>query len=212
MFTGIAAKIGESVLLGKLKSTVNKVPAWLWWVIGIIVSCVLLIWLHSSLTANFERQIRLDQKQKDDAAWNTKLNVSIQDANTWRSKYEAASGQLTNNRRNANEEALLSSATHAGSLLTQGPGHATCTAVVNTSTASASSPSGHEPTNGTNGSGLDSVSPGQRPDLIAVPYNDFIAVGRSCDANHTEVNTWRSNQSEQEILYNQLRNSVQSGK
>lgn len=210
MFGAIAAKIGESLLLGKLKSTITKVPAWFWWTIAGIVTAILLIWLHSFLTNNFEQRIRLDQQQKDDAIWNAKLNTVAKTADAWRTQYEVASLQLSNSRRNSNEEALLNGSAHAGSLLSQGSGAAHCGSINPTSPANSSS--GHEPTSGTISSGLDPVSQGQRPDLIAVPYNDFVTVGQSCDANRSEVNTWRADHSEQENLYNQLRNTVQSGK
>lgn len=207
----IAAKIGESVLLGKLKSTATKIPSWIWWTIAGIISAIALIWLHSFLSSNFEQRIRLDQQQKDDAVWNQKLAVVAKSATNWRNQFEAASGQLTDSRRNSNEEALLSGTAHAGSLLTQGSGAAHCGSI-SAPPAATSSSSGHEPANGTISSGLDPVPSGQRPDLIAMPFNDLVSVGQLCDANRSEVNTWRADHSEQENLYNQLRNTVQSGK
>lgn len=194
MFTAI----GLAWKLGGFRGVFKLVPRWAWIALAVVIALGGLVWLHQHKVHSFEATIRADERSKVNAEWQKKFDKMHQDALDWKGKYESASTSLATARRNQNEETLRTDAARASSLLNAGPGAARCGQVYNPSLPA--STSRRDAPSGTVAPGLGGVPGEGGPALIAVPFNDFIGAAKQCDANRSEVITWRGHDQDQRAL------------
>lgn len=209
MFETIAARIGASILFGKLKNI--QIPRWVWILVAIIISVVGFYIYHSIKVSHFEKTIRTDQQTKDQQAFDEQLKSAHQDAVTWKNKYVASSTVISTQGSVSHEAAISDHAALADSLRKQATSGSYRGQVDSASPQSGSSE--HQQGNGTTiHAEVGPVFDDQRSKLIAVPLDDLISFAQHYDDNRDEVKTWRDDKIKQENLYDTLLNDQVSGK
>lgn len=91
---------------------------------------------------------------------------------------------LANTIRSRNDAQLVAVDRDADSVLLRGPGKASCPA------AAAAAAGGPQPAGGQADAAVAPLPPGERVDLIALPFPGTVAFGRQNDACLVELNNW----------------------
>lgn len=194
-------------LLGKFMLTrvgkfLGGIPKPVWIALAVVIVIGVSVWLHGKKVNTFEATIRADERSLRDAAWQARFDKMKQNAVTWKQKYETASGQLAQARRNSHEATLRNDASRTGALLVRGPGKATaearCGPVSNTGVSTGAS--GHNSSGGAIIPGLAGVPREEWSQFAIVRFSELTKRGQICDANRSEVTTWREHDNEQRAL------------
>lgn len=193
LVAGISAKIAGSLILGRAKAVATKgvgilasIPKPVWEAFAVIGYIVALFALHqhyANAAIKAADAAGYERRAAEDAAVLLELQNRARTA-------ETNLAQIAQDERTKNETAARARDAHADSLLSRGPGAARCGLVGNPPLPAA--PGGQEPSARPVDVGLGGVPGQERPDLIAVPFPEFIARSRQCDADAAEALSWRS--------------------
>ncbi len=195
---GLMAKFA----LTKVGGMLGRIPRWVWILLAVVIIVLGARWYHSRQVSAFEKETRTDERTKVNKEWQAKFDKMRQNAIIWKQRYEGESGKLATARRNQHEETLRSDSARASGLLNSGPGKARC-GQIDYPNISASS-GGRIAGSGTTNASVDRVPDETRADFAAVPFAEFVQRARVCDANRSEVTTWRAHDAEQRALRNKL--------
>lgn len=198
IFAGLGAKLVASSIGRRIAS----IPRWAWIALAVVIVSVGAYWYHGRQVRSFEVATRLDERGRVNAQWQAKFDAMRKDAAVWKKRYEDTSVSLANTRRNEHENTLRGDAARASSLLDAGPGKARC-GQVNYPSAPASA-GRRDARSRPVDAAVDRLPSEAGPDLAAVPFGDFVNRAKVCDANLSEVITWRKHDAEQRSLRDQL--------
>lgn len=205
IFGGLIARIGASVLFGRVKKIAEAVPKQVWIGLAVVIAVAIAVVVHqrhanAQLEASYSAGVQAEK---------TRLEKELADARAeakrWREQYEQKSDALSALERTRHEEALRSNAALADALRLRGPGRAaTC--------PGSSGAAGLSVTAGNDGApvGQSDVEGRSVPsgDWAAVPWGWLVQRAEQCDADRDEVIRWRSWYPAQRNLYETERNNL----
>lgn len=214
MFGGIIARLGLSLVFGRLKTRLAAVPAWAWKTIAVVIALGLAVWAHQhyankQISAAYASGWKAanDDRDKQDAE---AARIAAEEL----AKHDGKAKGISDDERSKNDQANSRDAARADDLRLHGPGRASAVSCgpVRGSVVPASA-GGHEPINGTVDAGVAGVPADQG--LAGVPWTDLVEFARIYDANRNEVNSWRAwhpRQAEQTEAYRQSLEQLAAGK
>lgn len=209
MLETLAAKVGISILLGKLGKV--HIPQWVWLLVAGILLAVGGFWFHSYKVTSFEKEVRADQQSKDHDKYQTELKAAHTDAEKWKKTFTDAASKITTQESSDHEKAVSDHAGLAGRLRANAATGTYRGQVDNPSPQP--SPSEHDTGLGaTVDAQLGTVPNDTGTKLISVPLDDLIIFAQHHDDNFDEAVTWRKDKVQQENLYKTLLNGQPSGK
>lgn len=209
MLETLAARVGTSVLLGKLGKA--HIPQWVWLLVAGVLLAVGGFWFHSSKVSSFEKSIRDDQQIKDHDKYQIELKAAHTDAEKWKKTFTDAASKITTQESSDHEKAVSDHAGLAGRLRANAATGSYRGQVDNP--GSNTSPSGHDTGLGTTvDAQLGAVPNDTGAKLISVPLDDLITFAQHHDDNFDETVTWRKDKVQQENLYKTLLSDGLSGK
>lgn len=184
---GLAAKVGASLLLGRVKRAAAAIPWQLW----IAITAIALIGIGSCVHSNKVEQLRTASFKAGVAAekkaGNERLAKMRRAALKWKAVAEQRAARISQEIRDAHEKTLRDNSARADSLRLRGPGAARC------------GPDDHSGVPATAGGreqagrGADASAAGVPAEdgLAAVSWGWLVSQAEQCDANRSEVLSWR---------------------
>lgn len=163
-----------------VKSFLGRIPRGVWIALVVIAILALGTCAHKRSVKKFgnERykagvayeQARLEKKAKE-----------------LKAKADALTGKISTELRKQSDENVRIIYRDAGTVLLRGPGKAACPGNPGIS----SSPSRPNAPAGQGSSAVAEVPPGERIDLIGLPFAGTVALAQTCDLNRAEAQSWR---------------------
>lgn len=180
--TGLAGSIALGGMLGKAKAVAGSIP----WQVWAVAGALLLLGLGSCVHGHKVKAFEKDVIAANDTKWQKRLDQAHQEALDWKTKFEARTAAISQDIRRNHETTLRSNAALADDLRLHGPGAARCGADRSKVAAAAG---GRD-----QAGGRPDAASGQMPagegDAV-VPWGWLVTSAQQCDANRSEVLSWR---------------------
>lgn len=209
MFGGIIARLGLSLVFGRLKERLSAVPAWVWKTLAVVILLGLAVWAHQHYAnKRINEAYALGWKQAND-------DRDKQDAQAAKLAEELGKAQdgnakgISDEERKKNDAANGRDAARAADLRLHGPGRASAVSCGPVSGPGLpASAGGHDAPNGT----VDARVAGVPADagLAVVPWADLVEFAKLYDANRNEVNSWRAWHPKQAQQVEEYRRSLEA--
>lgn len=202
IFGGLIARIGASVLFGRVKNIVAKVPRWVWLTLAVVIALLAAVLVHQHYAQKRIDAAYAQGKADANKQWAEAFESMRKTSEAWKQRYETKSDALTNLERTRHEETLRANAARADDLRLHGPGRA----------SAAYCRPGNDPRlsglpGGQDGTPAQPDAPGpQVPSgdgFAIVPWSWLVQRAEEHDALLSEVTTSRRWHTEQEALRNE---------
>lgn len=189
MFGGLLARIGASLIFGRIKGIFGSIPKWLWLTLAVVIALGSAVAVHQHYAHKELAVAFAAGKAESDKQWQSSFDLMKKASDQWKQNYQNEATLLADERRKTYEASLRANRVIADDLLLRGAGKASaarCRPLNNSGLPGATSRPQQTPAN------PDAPGPAMPADGgdAIVPWGWLVQRTREHDDLLAEVNTW----------------------